>query len=72
MQPDSRAEFAARQRSLAEQGEANRFEMPLEPFRHPLRPTESVFPRDTFTTEELGYTYDTLPALRSSCRQESM
>ena len=62
MEVDSRNEFAARQRGLAERGETNRFEISLDPFRHPLRPAENLHPRDTFDTRELGYLYDALPA----------
>eukprot|EP00946_MAST-07B_sp_MAST-7B-sp1_P004512 g4512.t1 len=61
MEVDSRNEFAARQRSLAERGETNRFEISLDPFQHPLRPAESLHPRDTFDTRGLGYAYDALP-----------
>lgn len=51
-------EFAARQRSLAEQGETNRFLQPLEPFQLNDRP---LMPADTFDTARLGYVYDELP-----------
>ncbi|CAE7561580.1 unnamed protein product [Symbiodinium natans] len=55
------SEFALRQQALAQQGEANRFLRPLEPFMHPFPPERAMVPSDTFDTKALGYEYDELP-----------
>ncbi|CAK9064401.1 unnamed protein product [Durusdinium trenchii] len=64
---ESVMEFAARQRSLAEEGEPNRYLQALEPFTLDGRP---IMPADTFNTEHLGYVYDELPAAPSQALAE--
>ncbi|CAE7187067.1 unnamed protein product, partial [Symbiodinium sp. KB8] len=55
------AEFALRQQGLAQQGEVNRFLLPLAPFMHPFDAERQMVPSDTFDTKALGYEYDELP-----------
>lgn len=57
---DSESEFQAMQQRLErERGEENRFDAPLEPFRHP-RTGELFRCQDTFDTIGLGYIYDSV------------
>eukprot|EP00931_Biecheleriopsis_adriatica_P064366 TRINITY_DN39161_c0_g1_i1.p1 TRINITY_DN39161_c0_g1~~TRINITY_DN39161_c0_g1_i1.p1 ORF type:complete len:1033 (-),score=216.03 TRINITY_DN39161_c0_g1_i1:144-3242(-) len=59
---ESAQEFASQQQQLMnQQGEQNRWMLPLEPFMHPLKPNQPFMPSDTFLTEQLGYRYDELP-----------
>jgi len=54
-------EFLSVQTQLQGRGERNRFQTPLAPFNHPLKPDEPLMPADTLDVEKLGYRYDELP-----------
>ena len=58
---NSQREFERGQRSMVRQRRAtkNLYTSALTPFKHPTR-GDDFMPADTFSTEELGYEYDTL------------
>jgi hypothetical protein len=65
-----RMEMIAQQRMLAERGDKDRWILPLKPFKHPTTGDDFMC-ADTFSTKELGYTYDELPSTRPP-RMEQM
>lgn len=60
MEKDSHQEFMSFQNMREEQGEANLYENPYEPFKHPVT-GEPFMPSDQFDTRALGFVYDELP-----------
>jgi len=60
IEKDSQAEFTQFQAMREEDGEANLWEEPYAPFKHPTTGNDFM-PVDQFDISELGYAYDELP-----------